>query len=37
MNNRATWFLLGAATASAFWILVMGGIGREWLKILMSV
>lgn len=36
MNNRLTWFLIGAAVASVFWIAVMRGIGNEWLNVLLQ-
>lgn len=30
MNGRVLWFLIGAAIASAFWLAVINGIGRQW-------
>jgi arginine exporter protein ArgO len=36
MKHRLTWFFIGAAVASVFWIAVMGGIGNEWLNILLQ-
>lgn len=37
MNDRLTWFLIGAAVASAFWVVVLRGIGNEWLNALLQV
>jgi arginine exporter protein ArgO len=36
MQHRLTWFLIGAAVASVFWIAVLRGIGNEWLDILLQ-
>ena len=36
MNHRLTWFLIGAAAASVFWIVLMRGIGNEWLNVLLQ-
>lgn len=36
MNHRLTWFLVGVAVASVFWIAVIRGIGNEWLDILLQ-
>lgn len=36
MNYRLTWFLLGAALASVFWIAVMRAFGNEWLNVLLQ-
>jgi arginine exporter protein ArgO len=36
MHHRLTWFLIGAAVASMFWIAVLRGIGNEWLNSLLQ-
>jgi arginine exporter protein ArgO len=36
MGQRALWFLIGAVTASAFWLIVLNGMGRQWLDVLMK-
>jgi arginine exporter protein ArgO len=36
MKERAIWFVLGAAFASVFWLAFMGGLGQEWLDLLLT-
>jgi len=37
MSQRAIWFLIGAAVASAVWLITLQGIQRQWLDALLGL
>lgn len=37
MNGRVLWFLLGAASASIFWIVFIQLSGRGWLEEILKI
>ena len=37
MDQRTTWFLIGVAVSSVFWLAVINGIGRQWLNQLLTL
>jgi hypothetical protein len=33
---RITWFVIGAVCASAVWLVVTTGLGRQWINLLLG-
>ncbi len=36
MGERFKWFLIGAAVATVFWLVILNGLGQQWLDALIK-